>query len=46
LPELNFDRVDLYEMPLHSSEMNIARNALDNPNWQAEQDALLKKRQN
>ena len=43
LPELDFSRVDLIEMPLHDNEFNIAKWILDNPNWRAEQDALMEK---
>jgi hypothetical protein len=43
LPELNFDCVDLHEMPLHDNEFNIARYALGNPNWQVEQNILMEK---
>lgn len=43
LPEIDFNRIDLYDMPLHDNEFNIAENILDNPNWRAEQDALMKK---
>ena len=43
LPELDFDRVDLREMPLHDNEFNIAKWVLDNPNWRLEQDALMEK---
>ena len=43
LPELDFNRVNLYDMPLHDNELNIAGWILDNPNWRAEQDALMEK---
>ena len=43
LPELDFTRVDLTEMPLHDNEFYIARHLLDNSNWRAEQDALMEK---
>ena len=43
LPELDFNRVDLVEMPLHDNEFNIAKWILDNPNWRAEQAALMEK---
>ena len=43
LPELDFNRVDLREMPLHNNELNIAGWILDNPNWRAEQAALMEK---
>ena len=43
LPELDFTRVDLVEMPLHDNEFNIAKWILDNPNWRAEQAALMEK---
>lgn len=43
LPELDFSRVDLVEMPLHDNEFNIAKWILDNPNWRAEQAALMEK---
>jgi len=43
LPELDFNRVDLRDMPLHDNEFNIAKNLLDNPNWRAEQAALMEK---
>jgi hypothetical protein len=43
LPELDFNRVDLVEMPLHDNELNIAGWILDNPNWRAEQDILMEK---
>ena len=43
LPELDFNRVDLVEMPLHDNELNIAKWILDNPNWRAEQDALMER---
>jgi len=43
LPELDFNRVDLLEMPLHDREFNIARSVLDNPNSRAEQAALMEK---
>ena len=40
LPELDFSRVDLREMPLHDNEFNIAGWILDNPNWRNEQEAI------
>lgn len=43
LPELDFNRVDLTEMPLHDNEFYIAKNILDNPNWRTEQVVLMKK---
>jgi hypothetical protein len=43
LPELDFNRIDLYDMPLHDNEFYIARNILNNPNWRAEQDAIMEK---
>jgi len=43
LPELDFNRVDLIEMPLHDNEFYIAENILANPNWRIEQDALMEK---
>ena len=43
LPELNFTRIDLIEMPLHDNELNIAGWILDNPNWKAEQDIIMEK---
>ena len=43
LPELDFNRIDLVEMPLHDNECNIAKWILDNPNWRAEQDALMER---
>ena len=43
LPELDFNRVDLVEMPLHDNEFNVAKWILDNPNWRAEQAALMEK---
>ncbi|MCL2772912.1 MAG: DUF4037 domain-containing protein, partial [Oscillospiraceae bacterium] len=45
LPELDFNRVDLVEMPLHDNEFNTAKWILDNPNsnWRAEHDALMEK---
>jgi len=43
LPELDFNRVDLVEMPLHDNEFNIAKNILDNPNWRNEQAAIMEK---
>ena len=43
LPELDFNRVDLRDMPLHDNEFNIAKWILDNPNWRAEQAALMEK---
>ena len=43
LPELDFSRVDLVEMPLHDNELNIAKWILDNANWRAEQDALMER---
>ena len=43
LPELDFNRVDLLEMPLHDNEFNIAKWILDNPNWRTEQAALTEK---
>ena len=43
LPELDFDRVDLAEMPLHDNEFYIADKLLDNPNWRVEQEALYEK---
>jgi len=41
LPELDFSRVDLIEMPLHDNEFNNAGGRLNNSNWQAEQAANL-----
>ena len=43
LPELDFSRVDLTEMPLHDNEFYIVKNILDNPNWRDEQAALMEK---
>ncbi len=43
LPELDFNRIDLYEMPLHENEFDIVRNILNNPNWQAEQEIIREK---
>ena len=43
LPELDFNRVDLREMPLHDNEFYICKNILDNPNWRTEQAALMEK---
>jgi len=43
LPEIDFNRVDLREMPLHDNEFYIAKNILDNPNWRAEQETLMEK---
>jgi len=43
LPELDFNRVDLREMPMHDNEFYIAKNILDNPNWRAEQDIIMEK---
>jgi hypothetical protein len=33
LPELDFNRVDLREMPLHENEFHNAKSLLDNPNY-------------
>ena len=43
LPELDFNRVDLIEMPLHYREFNIAKWILENPNWRAEQAVIMEK---
>ena len=43
LPELDFSRVDLIEMPLHDNEFNIAKWILDNPDWRIEQETLMEK---
>jgi hypothetical protein len=43
LPEMDFNRIDLCEMPLHDNEFYIVKNILDNPNWRAEQDAIMEK---
>lgn len=43
LPELDFNRVDLTEMPLHDNEFYIAKNILNNPNWRVEQGILMEK---
>jgi len=43
LPELDFKRIDLIEMPLHDRELNIAKWILDNPNWRAEQADIMEK---
>jgi hypothetical protein len=47
LPELDFNRVDLHEMPLHDNEFNIVRHILDNQKsraaWKNEQDALTER---
>ena len=36
LPELDFNRVDLNEMPLQENEFDNCKNILDNPNWLSE----------
>ena len=43
LPEINFDRVNLIDMPLHDNEFDIANNIIDNPNWKVEQEILMEK---
>jgi hypothetical protein len=43
LPELDFIRIDLREMPLHDNEFNIAENVLNNPNWRTEQKIIMEK---
>ena len=43
LPEIDFNRVDLREMPLHDNEFYIVEKILDNPNWRIEQTALMDK---
>jgi len=43
LPELNFNRVDLIEMPLHENEFNNAKNILDNPDYLAKVAASKEK---
>jgi len=43
LPELDFNRVDLREMPLHDNEFYVASHILDNPHWRAQQAALMEK---
>ncbi len=43
LPELDFNRVDLIEMPLHENEFNIADNILNNPNWRIDQKIIKEK---
>ena len=43
LPEIDFNRVDLADMPLHDNEFYIVKNILDNPNWRAEQSVIMKK---
>jgi hypothetical protein len=43
LPELDFNRVDLVEMPLHENEFNNAKNILDNPDFLAEVAAKKEK---
>ena len=43
LPEMDFDRVNLSEMPLHDNEFDIAKNILDNANWKHEQEILMEK---
>ena len=43
LPELDFNRVNLIEMPLHDNEFYIAKNVLNNPNWKDEQVVIMEK---
>jgi len=43
LPELDFTRIDLCNMPLHDNEFDIARNILNNPNWRSKQEAIKEK---
>ena len=43
LPEIDFDRVNLVEMPLHDNEFDIVKNILNNRNWRVEQDILMEK---
>jgi len=43
LPELDFNRVDLIEMPLHENEFNNVRSLLDNPNYLTEVAASKEK---
>ena len=43
LPEIDFYRVNLSEMPLHDNEFDIAKNVLDNANWKNERDILMEK---
>ena len=43
LPELDFNCVDLIEMPMHDNEFHIAKNILNNPNWRAEQAIIMEK---
>ena len=43
LPELDFDRVDLVDMPLHDNEFHISKNILNNPNWHTEKSIIMEK---
>ena len=43
LPEFDFNRDDLFDMPLHDNEFRNAKNIIDNPNWRAEQDIIMEK---
>ncbi len=43
LPEIDFGRVDLFDMPLHDNEFYITSNILNNSNWRAEQQAIMER---
>jgi len=43
LPEIDFGRIDLREMPMHGNEFHIAKNVIDNPDWRSEQNIIMEK---
>ena len=43
LPEFDFSRDDIFDMPLHDNEFRNAGNIIDNPNWRTEQSVIMEK---